>query len=78
MDRASAVSRTRTAADPSQQATIRSSSARSTGVGGWGSTRQWCSTGNASHPPARTQPVVIRCAASSRQAPNPAEPTPYW
>lgn len=25
-----------------------------------------------------TQPVVIAWAASSRQAPNPAEPAPYW
>lgn len=43
-----------------------------------GSTRQWYSSGKPAYSFVSTQPVVRMCAASSRQAPNPAEPTPYW
>lgn len=43
-----------------------------------GSTRQWYSRGKPVYRFSSTQPVVMMCAASSRQAPNPADPAPYW
>ena len=43
-----------------------------------GSTRQWCIRGKPSHSPASTQFVVMVCTASSRQAPKPGPPMPYW
>jgi hypothetical protein len=43
-----------------------------------GRTRQWYISGKPSYSFPSTQLVVMVCTASSRQAPNPAEPTPYW
>jgi hypothetical protein len=42
-----------------------------------GRTRQWYISGKPSYWFPRAQLVVMVCTASSRQAPNPADPTPY-
>jgi hypothetical protein len=76
-----ASNRPRTAADPSQCATAPSTppSPSTNPVGGSsGRIRQWYSSGNPAYSPRSTQLFAMRCAAGSRQAPNPAEPTPYW
>ncbi len=76
-----ASSRRRTACEPSQCATAPSTppntSAKASG-GLSGRTRQWYSSGNPASSPRITQALAMRCAASSRQAPKPAEPMPYW
>jgi hypothetical protein len=76
-----ASSRARTAPEPSQCLTAPSmppnSSANPTG-GESGMTRQWYIRGKLSKVFPRTQLVVMVWVDSSRQAPNPAEPRPYW
>ena len=71
--------RARTAGDPPQYRVEASTSACSgLGCGASGSTRQWYSRGKAAVCPVSTHAVVMALAATSRQAPKPGEPTPYW